>query len=59
VYFSVFNAGAHGFTLENVTIMDAGIRYSVHDDMGGSGPTPYTNKYINCKMIHKNGMYSD
>lgn len=58
-YFSVFNAGSKGFILENVTIDDDGIRYSVHDDRGGSGPDPYTNKYINCKMIHKNGMYSD
>ena len=31
----------------------------MHDDRGGSGPEPYTNKYIRCSMIHKNGKYSD
>ena len=58
-YFSAFNAGQRGFTLENIKIVDDGIRYSVHDDLGNAGNTPYTNKYINCTMIHKNGMYGD
>lgn len=58
-YFAVFNAGEKGFTIENLKIVDDGIRYSVHDDRGGSGSEPYMNRYINCKMIHKNGMYSD
>ena len=59
-YFSIFNAGGNGgFTLENLTLYDENIRYSVHDDLGGSGSTPYINKYINCTMIHKNGIYSD
>lgn len=58
-YFSVFNAGEKGFTLENINIEDENVRYSVHDDRGGSGPEPYTNKYIRCSMIHKNGKYSD
>lgn len=58
-YFSVFNSGENGFTLENVQIEDKGIRYSIHDDRGWSGDVPYTNKMINCTMIHKNGMYGD
>lgn len=58
-YFSVFNAGEKGFTIENINIEDENVRYSVHDDRGGSGPEPYTNKYIRCSMIHKNGKYSD
>ena len=58
-YFSVFNAGEKGFTLENINIEDENIRYSVHDDRGYSGSEPYTNKYIRCSMIHKNGKYSD
>ena len=35
------------------------MRYSIHDDQGWSGDTPYTNKFINCTLIHKNGMYGD
>lgn len=58
-YFSVFNNGGGGFILENITISDENIRYSVHDDFGTDGSTPYTNKYINCNMIHKSGMYPD
>ena len=58
-YFSIFNAGALGFTIENLTLVDDSIRYSVHDDRGGAGPVPYRNHYINCSMSHKNGMYSD
>jgi hypothetical protein len=58
-YLSPINAGLHGFTLENIRIETENVRYSVHDDLGGSGPTPYINKFINCTMIHKNGYYSD
>lgn len=58
-YFSVFNAGAKGFTIENLTIVDDSIRYSVHDDLGNAGATPYHNRYINCSMTHTNGMYPD
>lgn len=58
-YLSALNAGVHGFTLENARIETENVRYSFHDDLGGSGSTPYTNKYINCTMIHKNGYYSD
>ena len=58
-YFSVFNAGKYGFTIENLTIIDDSIRYSVHDDLGTAGNTPYHNRYLNCSMTHTNGMYPD
>ena len=58
-YFSVFNAGQYGFTIENLTIVDDSIRYSVHDDLGNAGSTPYHNRYLNCSMTHTNGMYPD
>lgn len=58
-YLSPINTGVYGCTLENATIIDNGVRYSVHDDLGGSGATPYINRFINCTMIHKNGMYGD
>ena len=58
-YLSPLNTGAYGCTLENATIIDNNVRYSVHDDQGWSGDIPYTNKFINCTLIHKNGMYGD
>ncbi len=58
-YLSTINTGKYGCTLENATIIDNGVRYSIHDDLGGSGPTPYINRFINCTIIHKNGMYGD
>lgn len=58
-YISPINAGTHGFTLENIIIDDENVRYSIHDDLGGAGSTPYTNKIINCTLIHKTGHYSD
>ena len=58
-YFSVFNAGEYGFTIENLTIIDDNIRYSVHDDLGTAGSTPYHNRYLNCSMTHTNGQYPD
>lgn len=59
-YFSVFNAGKYGFTLENINIKDDGLRYSIHDDRGtDSHNEQYINKYINCKMKHTNGKYGD
>ena len=58
-YFSVFNAGVHGFTIENLSIEDENIRYSVHDDLGNAGSTPYHNRYLNCRFKHIDGMYPD
>lgn len=58
-YFSVFNAGAYGFTLENVKIVADNIRYIIHDDRGSGGSTPYVNKFINCDMKLTSGYYGD
>lgn len=58
-YLSPINTGDYGCTLENATIIDNNVRYSIHDDRGWHGPTPYTNKFINCTLIHKNGKYGD
>lgn len=58
-YFSAFNAGEYGFTLENANIETDNVRYTVHDDRGGGGGEGYYNRYINCSMKHTNGMYTD
>ena len=58
-YFSAFNAGVNGFTLENANIETDNTRYTVHDDRGADGGEGYFNRYINCSMRHTNGMYSD
>ena len=58
-YFSAFNAGEYGFTMENLNIETDNIRYSVHDDRGTGGYEGYVNRYIDCTMKHTNGMYSD
>lgn len=52
-WLSPFNAGANGFTLENIKIQSSNCRYSVHDERDTS-TDKYTNKYINCTMIHNN-----
>lgn len=58
-WLSPFNAGQGGFTLENIRIQSSNCRYSVHDERDTSTDY-YTNKYINCTMIHNNsaGGYS-
>lgn len=58
-YFSAFNAGAYGFTLENLEIDADNIRYVMHDDRGNGGQTPYTNRYINVSMKLTHGYYGD
>ena len=58
-YISPINTGEYGCTLENATIIDNKVRYSIHDDRGWAGSIPYTNKFINCTLIHKNGQYGD
>lgn len=58
-YLSPINTGIYGCILENATIIDNNVRYSVHDDQGWSGSIPYRNKFINCTFIHKNGKYGD
>jgi hypothetical protein len=56
-WLSAFNAGINGFTLENARIETDNIRYSVHDERD-SNPDQYKNSYINCKMKHTNGFYT-
>ena len=51
-YFSAFNAGRYGFTLENANIDTSGIRYSVHDDRGNADEEMYCNKYLRCRIKH-------
>jgi hypothetical protein len=51
-YFSAFNAGLYGFTLENANIDTKNIRYCVHDDRGNATESGYINKYIRCRMKH-------
>ena len=48
-YFSVFNAGAEGFTLENVNIECSNCRYAIHDERY-TNTDLYVNKYLNCNM---------
>lgn len=50
-YFSAFNAGAKGFTIENMNLETTNIRYAIHDEMNGN-ETPNHNRYINCKIKH-------
>ena len=51
-YFSGFNAGRYGFTLENANISTQGIRYAVHDDRGNASEEGYTNQYKHCRIKH-------
>ena len=46
--FSPFFVDPSDFTLEDVEIDCANVRYCVHDDTSGVGS--YTHRYINCKM---------
>lgn len=55
-WFSAFNAGVGGFTLENARIETDNIRYTVHDERD-SDADRYTNHYLNCDMTHTNGFY--
>ena len=58
-WFSVFNAGPGGFTLENAIIEAKNIRYIIHDERDYTDPTFYHNKYINCRMIFDNSLNPD
>lgn len=60
-YFSPFNAnsGKHkGFTLENLTLECSNVRYGIHDEGNGQSK-PYSNKYLNCTIIHDNSKNSE
>lgn len=49
--FSPFNAGEHGFILENAWVESTNCRYSVHDERG-TQTDPYHNIYKRCTFIH-------
>lgn len=51
-YFSAFNSGRYGFTLENANIETSNIRYSIHDDRGDADEEGYKNIYKRCRVIH-------
>ena len=48
-YFSPFNSGQYGFTLENLNLEASNCRYCIHDERGSSEDL-YVNRYINCYM---------
>ncbi|MBR5879048.1 MAG: hypothetical protein IKY91_05800 [Akkermansia sp.] len=50
-YFSPFNAGEYGFTLENAWVESNNTRYTMHDELSGSA-TPNCNVYKRCTFIH-------
>lgn len=50
-YFSAFNAGEYGFTLENANINTKKIRYAIHDDRGDATKS-YRNVYKRCRVKH-------
>lgn len=50
-YFSPFNAGEYGFTLENAWVESHNCRYAMHDERN-SAITPYKNHYKHCTFIH-------
>lgn len=52
-WLSPFNAGKHGFTLENLNIYSHNVRYSMHDERDSDGDF-YINKYINCHFFNHN-----
>lgn len=52
-YFSPFNTGKYGFTLENATIEASRCRYCVHDERGEE-TDHYECHYINCNMLMDN-----
>lgn len=50
-YFSPFNSGEYGFTLENAYVESKHCRYSVHDERAHSTDS-YHNVYKRCTFIH-------
>lgn len=54
-WFSPFNAGKHGFTLENATIECSRCRYAIHDERGDHVINEsYNNYYYHCNMYIDN-----
>lgn len=56
-WFSIFNAGEYGFTLENCNIVSRNIRYPIHDERSQTTEEAYKNHYINCNIQHSNQKY--
>lgn len=52
-WLSPFNAGEHGFILENLNIYSHNVRYSMHDERDSDGDF-YINRYINCHFFNYN-----
>jgi hypothetical protein len=52
-WLSPFNAGEHGFILENLNIYSHNVRYSMHDERD-SDDDFYINRYINCHFFNYN-----
>lgn len=52
-WLSPFNAGEHGFILENLNIYSHNVRYSMHDERDSDGDF-YINRYINCHFFNHN-----
>lgn len=50
-YFSPFNAGAYGYTLENAWVESVNCKYSVHDERANADDS-YHNVYKRCVFIH-------
>lgn len=50
-YFSPFNSGKYGYTIENAYVKSKNCRYSVHDERA-SADDSYHNIYKRCTFIH-------
>jgi len=56
-YFSPFNSGEHGFTMENAYVLSKNCRYSVHDERASASDS-YHNIYKRCTFIHDSSQAS-
>lgn len=56
-YFSPFNSGKYGFTLENAYVESRNCRYSVHDERAHDTDS-YHNTYKHCTFIHDSSQAS-
>lgn len=61
--FSPFNAntddsGAYDFLLDGLNLECSGLRYGIHDEMGGSWSNTYRHIYKNCRIIVHNMTYN-
>lgn len=57
-WLAAFNAGQHGFTIENARISGSNLRYIIHDERD-QDTDQYTNSYINCRMYFDNSENSN